>query len=341
MKNGDGAADHTTAYLTWVAYIGGTRESRRLIGDVILSQGDIVSKTQFSDGCVPSTWSIDLHYPKKQYGKKYPNNPFISVAVHDQRIDRNFGYPIPYRCFYSRNISNLFMAGRCISVTHEALGTTRVMKTCGMMGEVVGRAASICIKHDCLPRDVYDKHWAEMAELLNLPGKARRTNVNAEIQIPADALPLAEPSPLSEAIDPASLAGLVVDDPAARLEGDWTVGTGLPGYVGTSYLYAAKDSQAAIHFTFNAPSSGTYELRLAYQPHENRATNVPVEVRRAEQHRTFRVNMQEPPPAENGMISLGNLDLSQGEPVTVTISTKGCDGFVHADAIQVLRVDRP
>ena len=112
------------------------------MGDVVLTQEDIVNKREFPDGCVPSTWSIDLHYPKKQYAAKFPENPFISIAVHDRRIDRSYGYPIPYRCFYSRNIENLFMAGRCISVTHEALGTTRVMKTCGMMGEVVGRAAS-------------------------------------------------------------------------------------------------------------------------------------------------------------------------------------------------------
>ena len=57
-------------------------------------------------------------------------------------MDRKHGYPVPYRCFYSKNIENLFMAGRCISVTHEALGTVRVMKTGGMMGEVVGKAAS-------------------------------------------------------------------------------------------------------------------------------------------------------------------------------------------------------
>ena len=150
MKNRDGAADHKTAYLTWVAYIGGPRESRRLMGDVVLTQEDVVSKRDFPDGCVPSTWSIDLHYPKEQYAKKFPDNPFISIAKHDRRIDRSYGYPVPYRCFYSRNIDNLFMAGRCISVTHEALGTTRVMKTCGMMGEVVGKAASICTIREML-----------------------------------------------------------------------------------------------------------------------------------------------------------------------------------------------
>ena len=63
MKNRDGAADHETAFLTWVAYIGGPRESRRLMGDVVLTEEDVVSKRDFPDGCVPSTWSIDLHYP--------------------------------------------------------------------------------------------------------------------------------------------------------------------------------------------------------------------------------------------------------------------------------------
>jgi len=174
MKNRGGAADHANAELTWVAYIGGPRESRRILGDVVLSQDDIVAKREFPDGCVPSTWSIDLHYPKEEYAKKFPDNPFISIAVHDRRVDRSVGYPVPYRCFYSKDVENLFMAGRCISVTHEALGTVRVMKTCGMMGEVVGKAASVAVRHGTTPRGVYENHWDEMDELLKLPGKARR-----------------------------------------------------------------------------------------------------------------------------------------------------------------------
>ena len=102
MKNRGGREKHRKAMLTWVAFVGGPRESRRLLGDVILTQDDVVAKKQFPDGCVPSTWSIDLHYPKKQYAEKFPDNPFISYAVHDRRVDRTYGYPIPYRCFYSR-----------------------------------------------------------------------------------------------------------------------------------------------------------------------------------------------------------------------------------------------
>ena len=75
-------------------------------------------------------------------------------------------YWAPYRTLYSRNISNLFLAGRDISVSHEALGAVRVMRTCGCMGEITGMAASICCAHECGPREVYAGHLAELKALL-------------------------------------------------------------------------------------------------------------------------------------------------------------------------------
>lgn len=337
MKNRDGAEKHRTAYLTWLAYIGGPRESRRLMGDVVLTQDDIVGKREFPDGCVPSTWSIDLHYPKQQYAKKYPDNPFISVAEHDRRIDRNYGYPVPYRCFYSRNINNLFMAGRCISVTHEALGTTRVMKTCGMMGEVVGRAASICVAEDCLPRDVYQQHLDELKRLLELPGRARRVRVDAEIVIPDDALPLAGKFGPMTGLDPSQMEGVVVDDRQASKRGSWTEGTGLKGYVGWNYLYASKD--ASIEFKMKSPAAGRYAVRIAYLPHENRGATVPVFIASGDERIEKRVNMQQRAPLEDNLLELTQLTLAAGQEVTVTLSTAGASGIVHADAVQLIRLD--
>ncbi len=337
MKNRDGADKHRTAFLTWVAFIGGPRESRRLLGDVLLTHEDIVTKREFSDGCVPSTWSIDLHYPKKQYSQKFPDNPFVSIAEHDRRIDRSYGYPVPYRCFYSRNIDNLFMAGRCISVTHEALGTTRVMKTCGMMGEVVGRASSVCVLHDCTPREVYQRYWSELELLLKTPGKARRKTVDEEIVIPPDALPLAGENGPPTGIDPAKLAGLVIDDTKANKSGAWTAGTGLKGYVGWNYLYASKD--ASIRFEFKAPESGEFEIRLAYLPHENRASQAPVTVETAGGAKTLRIDMRKKPPLENSFVSLGRFKLKQGQAGAVVVSTQDAKGVVHADAVQIIRVD--
>ena len=339
MKNRDGAKDHKNAKLTWVAYVGGPRESRRLLGDVILTEKDIVSKRDFTDGCVPSTWSIDLHYPKKQYAQKFPDNPFIAYAVHGKGVDRSYGYPIPYRCFYSRNIENLFMAGRCISVTHEALGTVRVMKTCGMMGEVVGRAASICIQRDCLPRDVYESHLEDLIELIDLPGKAFRPTVNDKITIPSDAMELAGPRGAPNGLDPKKFPG-VVDDSKAVLKGDWKKGQGLKPYFSFGYQYSSNPKSTAT-FTLEAPMAGLYDTRIAYQPHPNRGKSVPVEVITGDQtiQMNSTVNMTQKPSFENGFHSVGKITLRKGQKVLVNLIAKGALGNVHVDAAQLVRVD--
>ncbi|NQV23370.1 MAG: FAD-dependent oxidoreductase [Rhodopirellula sp.] len=338
MKNRDGAAEHKNAFLTWVAYVGGPRESRLLQGDVVLTQDDIVAKKEFPDGCVPSTWSIDLHYPKEQYAEKFKDNPFISYAVHDRRVDRAYGYPVPYRCFYSRNIDNLFMAGRCISVTHQALGTVRVMKTCGMMGEVVGKAASICTLQSCTPRDVYERYLDELKELLVLPGKARRETVSSEITIPKDALALAGPTGPMEGIDPAKLQGLNFDDRDAKKEGKWTEGTGLKGFIGHGYLYAAANSGAKITWTFKAPHDGVFDVRVSYQAHENRSSQVKVLVTSNAGESSKVVNMKVAAPLENGFASVGQLKLVKDESVSVVITADGSNGNVHADGLQVISI---
>jgi hypothetical protein len=152
-------AEFARQRLKWVAYIGGKRESRRLLGDVVLRQQDLVEARPFPDASVTTTWTIDLHYPKQP---RCACEAFRSEARHIQIQP----YPIPYRCLYSRNIENLLMAGRNISVTHVALGTVRVQRTTGMMGEVLGMAASLCTQHGTTPRGVYQSHLAELQRLM-------------------------------------------------------------------------------------------------------------------------------------------------------------------------------
>jgi len=341
MKNGDGRADHETGVLTWVAYVGGPRESRRILGDVVLTEDDIVTKREFPDGCVPSTWSIDLHYPKEEYAKKFPDNPFISIAVHDRRVDRTYGYPVPYRCFYSKDVENLFMAGRCISVTHEALGTVRVMKTCGMMGEVVGKAASVAVKHGTNPRGVYEQHWGDLEALLKLPGKARRAGVDAAIEVPADALPEAASHGPSTGIDAAKLArersAVIRDDHEAVREGEWTLGEGLKDFVGYGYHYADPNSGATATYRFTVPAAGRYDVLVGWQPHTNRGTAVPVLVETAAGRSSVRLDRSQRPPA-GGFGSAGRVDLGEGDECVVVIATDGARGTVHADAVMLVPV---
>lgn len=163
LKNhSDAKAKVANHRLAWVACIGGKRESRRLLGDVVLQEQDIVGQRSFPDACVTTTWSIDLHYPHPENTRLFPGEEFRSIARHTKVKP----YPIPFRCLYSRNVPNLMMAGRDISVTHVALGTIRVMRTGGMMGEVLGMAASLCKQHNTLPRGVYEKHLEELKSMM-------------------------------------------------------------------------------------------------------------------------------------------------------------------------------
>jgi hypothetical protein len=124
--------------------IAGSRESRRFIGDYVLTENDIENNILFDDSIAIGGWPMDVHATKGIYDEKPASNFIPVTGVYD----------IPYRCLYSKNIANLFFAGRNISATHIALGSTRVMATCGCLGQAVGTAAYLCVKNDILPNCV-------------------------------------------------------------------------------------------------------------------------------------------------------------------------------------------
>lgn len=159
--------------LGWSAFIAGKRESRRLLGDVILDALDFKSQKQFEDIAFPCSWQVDIHTPNNEFNSGFEGNEFVAENSHGKLIKYNGLYWAPYRTLYSRNIENLFMAGRNISVTKTGLGPVRVMRTCGMMGEIVGKAASICVTKNVSPRDVYEKHLDKLRSLMLKPGNWR------------------------------------------------------------------------------------------------------------------------------------------------------------------------
>jgi len=141
IKNSGKFPDTENLTLEWVGTIPGKRESRRLEGDYILRQSDIVDQRTFEDAVAYGGWAIDLH-PAEGVYSSLPG----CTQWHTKGI-----YQIPYRSLYSKNIQNLFMAGRIISATHVAHGSTRVMATCALTGQAVGMAATICTERQILP----------------------------------------------------------------------------------------------------------------------------------------------------------------------------------------------
>lgn len=143
IKN-SGKFDADNMTLEWVGSLPGKREYRRFIGDYTLTQNDIIGQKPFDDRIAFGGWSIDLHPPQGMYAT-------VSGSKH-MHADGN--YHIPFRSLYSANVSNLLFAGRNISATHVAFGTTRVMATCATIGEAAGTAAALCLDKGVTPREL-------------------------------------------------------------------------------------------------------------------------------------------------------------------------------------------
>lgn len=196
IKNSGEFPDAETRTLEWVGMIPGKRESRRFEGDYMLTQGDVIEQRPHEDAVSFGGWALDLHPADGVFSEKPGCNQWHSKGV----------YTIPYRCMYSRNIRNLFLAGRIISASHVAFGSTRVMGTCAHGAQAVGMAAAICRREKLLPREVFTKgHVPRLQrELLrigqHIPGVRRedptdlatRATITASSELTLSALPPAD-----------------------------------------------------------------------------------------------------------------------------------------------------
>jgi hypothetical protein len=144
IKNSGKFPESKNLTLEWVGHIPGKRESRRFEGPYMLTQGDIVSQKEFDDAVSYGGWAIDIHPADGVFSEKPGCNQWHSKGV----------YQIPYRCLFSKNIDNLFLAGRIISASHLAFGSTRVMMTCAHTAQAVGMAAALGVKNNWKPAEL-------------------------------------------------------------------------------------------------------------------------------------------------------------------------------------------
>ncbi|MEE1223733.1 MAG: FAD-dependent oxidoreductase, partial [Clostridia bacterium] len=131
--------------LDFLGFLPGKRESRRMCGEYMITQRDISDGKVFEDEVAYGGWPLDDHFPGGFYHKGVPNTNYKTPAP----------YSLPYRALYSENVENLFFAGRNISMTHMAMSSIRVMATCALLGEAVGKAVAIAVKNSITPHDVY------------------------------------------------------------------------------------------------------------------------------------------------------------------------------------------
>ncbi len=227
IKNSGKFPESDTLTLEWVGHIPGKRESRRFEGDYILKQRDVIEQIGHPDGVAFGGWSIDHH----------PADGVYSDLAGSRHGHSRGVYAIPYRCYFSRNISNLFLAGRIISVSHVAFGTTRVMATCATGGQAVGMAASLCQKYSCLPRTVTKPALInELQQKLLLAG-----NFIPKIALHPETN-LARSAKLNASSE-YEFAGLKADGPPRQLNSDWAQMVPVPAGILPQFSFRASISE--------------------------------------------------------------------------------------------------
>lgn len=163
IKNSGEFEDVDKMTLEWVGTVPGKRESRRFEGLYMMKQQDVIGQENFVDAIAHGGWAIDLHPAKGVYSELSACTQWHSKGV----------YQIPYRSFVSKDIDNLFLAGRIISASHVAFGSTRVMATTGLCAQAVGMAAAICIENTTSPAQIMNKGLLKkLQNELNLIGQS-------------------------------------------------------------------------------------------------------------------------------------------------------------------------
>lgn len=297
---------HAERVLDFVPFNLGKRESRRLLGDVILTENDVRNRTPFPDAVATGTWSIDLH-------ERAGGADFLTMCRQPL-----FGrYWIPWRALYSRNVKNLLMAGRCFSATHVGLGSPRVMNTTGQMGVAVGCAAALCLRHALEPQ-----------ALAADPVRVAELQASIGGEFPGHP-------------DPAQAGWTVIDDADAEqvlFQGNWKQGLHENGdHVGSGFRYAEQggtDTWAA--YTLPVRQAGMHCIRLTWNVYwDGRARAVPVSIRHARGTLRVTVDMRQ---GSGLWHDLATVALIPGSPAELRIETEGTDGVVVADAVAIERI---
>jgi len=259
IKNhGDHGAENWA--LEWVGFLPGKRESRRYMGDHILTQNDVRAEGRFDDLVAYGGWTMDDHHPG---GFNYPGHPTIFHPAPSP-----FG--IPYRALYSRNVANLFCAGRNISTTHAALSATRVMATCAICGQAVGTAAAIATREGLTPRGVYEQRIAELKQTLmdddcylpfnvrQMPDLSRRASLSASE---------GDPEPLRNGLD----------RPVGGADNGWT------GAVGSwvQYAFAQPETIRELRFVLDSNLNRKTHNSVSNYPRDLQPQQVPATMIRA------------------------------------------------------------
>lgn len=304
------------------------REGRRMQGEYIVTQKDILEEPEKDDPIVVSSFPIDSHDCRRiALAEGGVINEGTIFPVRMKGRPHGYPYHIPYRAILPQRTecSNLLVPV-ALSCTHVAMSSIRVEPTWMILGQSAGIAAALSAAGDGA---VHKLPYPKLRERLIAQGQV--------LELPV--LPELPPEPPVEvSIDPKAFPGIVLDDESAELSGEWSRSTNFKPHIGRGYRHDDQrgDGQSKAVFRFRAPGSGEYELRMAYSAHETRAREVPVVVKSGSHEKTIKVDQTVALPKGEAFRPIGRCRLDGEVETTITVSNAETDGFVILDAIQVL-----
>lgn len=316
--------DEFTDYDHWSPQLY-VREGRRMIGEFIVTQKDIMEEPLKADAIVVSSFPIDSHDCQRVGTAEFVINEGTIMPVRIPGRRHGYAYHIPYRAITPKaaECDNLLVPV-ALSCTHVGISSIRVEPTWMILGQSAGIAAAMSAKQNLavqkLPYPALRERLLAHKQVLGLP-------------VLADLPP--EPQGAMN-IDPKTLPGIVLDDKQAELKGEWSHSSGFKPHIGTGYLHDDKraDGQSIAIFRFKSPKPGKYDLRMAYSAHETRATKVPVTIESIGRKTEIIVDQTKPLPVGDAFRSIGSVELD-GD-TTITVRNTDTDGFVILDALQLL-----
>lgn len=294
------------------------REARRMIGEYVMTEHDCRSTRETPKSVGMGSYSIDSHNVQR----------YVTADGHVQNEgDIGVSTGGPYKISYDSLVPQQadcvnLVVPVCVSSSHIAYGSIRMEPVFMILGQSAATGAVLAIDQK-IPVQTVD--YAELRQRLEKDGQVLeydgpRRNV-------------------SRGIDPKRLKGIVIDNRQAKLTGNWQSSRSIGGYVGDNYVHDGNTAkgECTIEFEVEIPEDGRYEVRLAYTANPNRAKNVTVSIDSPAQKIRFGLNQQQPPKIDDRWVSLEKYKWTAGDTVRITLSNKGTDGYVVADAVQLLR----
>jgi len=291
------------------------REARRMIGAYVMTENELLKRRPTPDSVGMGSYTIDSHNVQR----------YITPEGNVQN-EGDIGVPArgPYEIAYGslvpkRDQCENLLVPVCVSSSHIAFGSIRMEPVFMILAQSGATAAAMAIDDDLAVQDV---PYAKLRERLIEDGQI------LEYSGPA--------AGGGFGVDPGKLPGIVVDDTQAKVTGDWSESRAAGKWLGNSYRHDnnARDGQANARFEARLSAPGRYEVRLAYTPNRNRASNVAVEVQHANGRQTVVVNQQQSPPIDGLFVSLGVFEFAADQPAAVIVSNRDADGHVIIDGVQ-------